>query len=407
MTLKLSDLALPEIDIKDPAFVKDPFVQYRAAIQQHWLAKTAVGYMVLGYQDMKDLLLMDDKLDTPVKAIITQTGAKEGPWSRWADSFLLATSGDEHKRIRDLVASTFTSRNAELHRPAMREVVTTLLDEWVPKGRFDFVELASYFPVAILCRLIGAPANVVPEIEERLQVIGAGFSMNPEVMSALTDAIEYMLDFVDGLIEDRMAQAGEGAGEEDLLDQLLRVTDRENGLRRKELCDLILQLIVSGYHTSKSLLVMIVNILMDRPGDWKRLAQDENFAKLVTNESLRYANIITIYRIANEPIVFKGVTIPKGTMLIFPLPFAGRDESVFSNANRFDPERVPEATHFAFGRGVHVCLGQFIARVEMEVGLPILASRLTNLVRDGEIAWRPFLAVWGPSSMPVKIGEMG
>ena len=167
--MNVSELTLPDLDITNPAFAENPFPQYREAIKQHWLASTAVGYVVLGFNDMKNLLLMDDKLDTPNKAITTLMGADDSIWGKWNNRFMLAISGDDHKRIRDLVAPTFTPRNAELHRPIMKETVNGLLDDWAARNRFDFAEFASFFPISVMCRLIGAPVEWRPrkDIEAR------------------------------------------------------------------------------------------------------------------------------------------------------------------------------------------------------------------------------------------------
>ena len=403
--MNVSELTLPDLDITNPAFAENPFPQYREAIKQHWLASTAVGYVVLGFNDMKNLLLMDDKLDTPNKAITTLMGADDSIWGKWNNRFMLAISGDDHKRIRDLVAPTFTPRNAELHRPIMKETVNGLLDDWAARNRFDFAEFASFFPISVMCRLIGAPVDAVPEIKDKLEVMGAGFSLNPHILPDLDDAIEYMLNFVEKLFKERKANPPEDARDKNLLDQLLEVTDREDGLTRQEMYDLIVLLFGGGYDTSKNLLNMIVNILLDRPADWQRLASDEKFAKAIINETLRFSSVITTYRIAREDFAYRDVTISEGTLLVFPLPLAGRDVSVFSDPNSFDPSRKPEARHYAFGRGIHICLGQFIARVQIEAALPIIASRLPNLARDGDIGWRSFPGIWGPASLPVITGN--
>ncbi|MDD9963132.1 MAG: cytochrome P450 [Gammaproteobacteria bacterium] len=403
--MNISELTLPELDITSPEFAEDPFPPYEKAIEQHWLARAAVGYVVLGFNDMRELLLMDDKLDTPNKAITTLMGAEDSIWGKWNNRFMLALSGDDHKRIRGLVAPTFTPRNAELHRPVMKETVNGLLDDWAAKERFDFAEFASFFPISVMCRLIGAPVGAVPQIKDKLEAMGAGFSLNPDILPELDDALEYMMDFVDKLFKEREANPRREVADKDLMDQLLEVTDHEDGLTRQELYDLIVLLFGGGYDTSKNLLNMIVNILLDRPDDWRRLASDEAFAKAIINETLRYASVITTYRIAREDIVYRDVTIPQGTMLVFPLPLAGRDASIFSNPNEFDPGRKPDARHFSLGRGIHICLGQFIARVQIEVALPIIASRLPDLARDGHVEWRPFPGVWGLKSLPVRTGK--
>lgn len=398
----VTELTLPQIDITDQAFADNPFPPYEAALKKHWLAQTPAGYMVLNFEDMRDILSMDDKLDTPNKAVTELMGAGETRWGKWNDRFLLAKNGNDHRRIRDLVAMTFTPRNAEAHRPVMEETVNALLDEWAVKEEFDFNDFSSNFPIRVMCRLIGANPDDVPKIKDALEAMGNGFSLDPSILPSLEAAHTCMWDFVDELFKEREANSKSADEEKDLLDQLLDATHAENGLTREELYDLIILLFGGGYDTSKNALNVITNLMLDRPDDWARLQSDNTFAKAVLNEMLRYSSVVTTYRIPREDLTHKNVTIPAGTMLIFPTPLAGHDSSVFSNAATFDPERKPEQRHFAFGRGIHNCLGQHIARVQIEVALPLIAARMPNLSRNGEPTWRPFPGIWGLQTLPVK-----
>ena len=305
------------------------------------------------------------------------------------------------------MALTFTPRNADLHRPIMEEVVSDLLDEWVPKGEFDFTEFAAHFPITVMCRLIGADPALVPDMKHSLEVQGAGFSLDPSILPDLNEAIEFQWNVVDKLFTEREANPPANEEDKDLLDQLLDATRVEDGLTREELYDLLILLFGGGYDTSKNGLGLIVHLLLDRPDYWQRLADnEEGFAKKILDETLRMTNVVTTYRIAKEDFVWKDVTIPAGTMLIFPLPLAGQDESVYADAATFDPDRdrSDDARPFPFGRGEHNCLGQFIARVQIEVALPLIAARMPDIARNGDVTWRPFPGIWGLKSLPIKTG---
>lgn len=142
----------------------------------------------------------------------------------------MAKTGEEHKRIRNLVALTFTPRNADVHRQIMEEVVTNLLEEWVPKGEFDFTEFASYFRITLMCRLTGADPALVPEMKDGLEIQGAGFSLDPTILPELNEAIELQWNVVDKLFKEREANPPANEEDKDLLDQLLEVTKVEDGL---------------------------------------------------------------------------------------------------------------------------------------------------------------------------------
>ncbi|MCY4513699.1 MAG: cytochrome P450 [Candidatus Tectomicrobia bacterium] len=80
---------------------------------------------------------------------------------------------------------------------------------------------------------------------------------------------------------------------------------------------------------------------------------------------------------------------------------AGRDGAVFKDAQTFDPEAPREQKNIAFGRGVHICLGQFIAKAQVQEALPIIAARIRNPRRNGDVAWRPFMAITGLRQLPI------
>jgi cytochrome P450 len=108
-----------------------------------------------------------------------------------------------------------------------------------------------------------------------------------------------------------------------------------------------------------------------------------------------------------EDIEYQGITFPKGIILCFATPLAGRDPSVFPDAMEFQPDRVQSTRHLAFGRGMHICLGQFLAKAQLEEGLHLIAKRLKSPRLAGQVTWRPFLGAWGLRSLPIAFDTAG
>lgn len=396
----VNELDLPEVNVVDPEFHADIYGHYRRARQQHWLAQTPMGVMVLGYQEMKELLLMDDKLEPGNKMMTKLLGAEGTSFGDFNDKFLLAQQGSDHKRIRDLVAPTFTPRNANLQRSLMRDEINKLLDEWLPKGEFEFSEFASFYPITVMCRLIGAPAEDVPRIKQYLEVLGAGYNMTPDGIPVLSEAVDFMWNVFDELLDARR-QSTDADREKDLLDQILEASVDGDQLTDEELHYLLMVLYAAGYDTSKNLLTMIMHLMIDNPDMWAKLVDNVEYAGEVVDEALRFATVVTVIRVVRENFTYNGVEFPQGTMLLFPTPFAGRDEDVFKDADEFNPERVVEERNIAFGRGIHICLGQFIAKAQVQEALPILAARMHNPRRTGDVEWRAFMAITGLARLPI------
>jgi cytochrome P450 len=398
----IADLDLPNLPMEDPAFAADPWPYLAAARKQHpWLATCAFGYVIIQYDAMRDLLWLDHSLQGAYIDVVDIMEARDTHWGRFQQESLLAQTGEAHKRIRNVLAPAFTPQQANRHRPLMRKVIADLLDEWAPKGAFDFELFASYFPISVMCSLIGASPDVIPRLRSSLEAFGLSLSMNKEFLPQLEQAMDVLDAFVQDLVAERRQQPRRAAGEEDLLEILIRTLD-SGGLTERELYDLLIFIFVAGYDTSKNALTLMMNVLIDRPDLYKRCAEDADFCQQVVEENFRYLTTSTIPRIVTKDIDYRNVRIPKGTMLFFPVSIAGRDPTAIDDPESFDPERENLKKHLTFGMGVHICLGQFIARAQIQEGLHQIARRIANPRRTGPSTWRPFYGVWGLKGLPIE-----
>lgn len=397
----ITELPLPYLAIGDPEFAKDPVSGVSAARGQHpWLAKTDYGYVVTEYAAIRDLLGMDAQMRPPHEVIIDAMNARGSRWERFQTESLLAIHNADHKRIRDVVAPMFTPRAANQHRALMRQVISRLLDEWSPKGRFDFEEFASYFPITVMCSLLGASPSIVPGLRSSLEALGLSFNLIPGFLPQLEKACEVLEDELARLIADRRAGRRPNA-ETDLLDLLLEARD-SGGISEGELTSLLIFLFVAGYDTSKNVLTFIMHEMLTRPEIYERCATDLAYCHKVVEESLRFRSPGTSARLTNVDLVYRDVMIPKNTMLFLPNGIAARDPSAVPDPDRFDPDRQHVNRHIGFGRGMHLCLGQFIARAQIEEGLHQIAQRIQSPKLAGTFGYRPFPGVWGLKGLPIE-----
>ncbi|MCB2060287.1 MAG: cytochrome P450 [Novosphingobium sp.] len=398
---KLAELDLPDLPMEDPAFSENPLPHFAAAREMHpWLATCAFGFVITQYDAMRDLLWLDHSMTTANQGVVDIMNAEGTRWGRFQKEMLGARQGEAHKRIRSVIAPAFTPQQANRHRSLMRKVIADLLDEWAPKRAFDFEEFASHFPITVMCGLIGAPPEAVPRIRASLEAFGLSFSLDREHLPMLEDAMKLLDAFVQDLVAERRKNR-RSDGERDLLEILIDTLE-SGGLSERELYDLLIFALVAGYDTSKNALTLLMDAMIQRPDLYQRCADDFRFCQKVTEENFRYLTTSTIPRLTTKDLTYRDVIIPAGTMLFFPVSIAGRDKLAFEHADDFDPERPDLRKHLTFGMGVHICLGQFIARAQIQEGLHQIAQRIRNPRRVGPSAWRPFYGVWGLRGLPIE-----
>jgi cytochrome P450 len=399
--LSISELNLPHLPLERTEFAADPLPYLARAKQQHpWLANSIHGYVVHEYQAIKDLLSMDDRLRVPLHSVVDILGARGTRWGRFMEEQMLNLSGETHRRLRGTVAPMFTPRQVNQNRALMRAKMSILLDEWAPKGSFDFEEFASFYPLSVLCALIGASSTVIPSIKSSLEALGLALAMDPSHLPALQAAMIHMERFAKELVMERLAHPKSG-GERDLLDLLINC-NKSGALTDTELTDMLINLFVAGYDTSKNIMTLTMSMLIERPEIYERCGRDLDYCQKVVEEALRFRSSTSVLRQVTEDIVYRHVLLPKGTLLWFTIPTAGRDPDAFENADTFDPDRTDENRHMAFGRGAHICLGQFIARAQIVEGMHLIAQRLKQPRLIGPVGYRPFTGAGGLKGLPIE-----
>lgn len=401
---RIDELDLYTLPMSQAIMAEDPMSQIDKAREKHpWLAKSDMfGYVITEYAAMRELFGQDDKMRPPYADAIEELGQVGTPWGRFSQEQMLVLPDDVHALLRGALAARFTPRYANQLRPMMRQTIGRLLDDWAPRERIDFEEFASLFPVSVMFAMLGAPMEGIDLLRDDLHAVGLAISYDPERFPRVNQGILNMEAFCVKCLADRRAHPRTD-GVEDLLELLMR-TAEENGLTDRQLIDMMIFFFIAGYDTSKNVLTFAMYTLLSHPEVYERCAEDYDFCRKVIEETLRIFNPSNIGRVPREDLVYRNVLIPKDTILFFPLSISGRDRQTFADGEAFDPARpiVAEHRHLAFGLGKHMCLGQYIARAQLQEAIHQIARRMRNPRLVGDVEWRPFVGAWGLESLPIE-----
>lgn len=395
----LPQIELPVLPVETAEFSADPNPYLKAAQARHpWLARFSQGYVVHGYQAVADLLADDRNLLSGFGPVVDFYGLRGTMWGRFMEEIVMAQNGPAHTRLRASMAHGFTPRRAAAARPLMRQIINALLDDWAPQGAFDFKQFAGRFPIAVMCGLLGVPLDEIPRIRDAMDAQLTSLTLDKSLQPVFLAAWDTLWDFAGTTVKNREA-SGEVNGEQ-MLDVLIAAKN-DGKIDETELRFTLLTLILGGYDTSKNQLTVTMKLAVDRPEIYARCAGDLEFCGKVVDESMRHTATVSPWRRVKQDFSYAGVTFRAGETLVLATPLAGRDPTIFPEPEKFDPERPNANRHVGFGRGGHICVGQYLARAQMQEGLHLIAQRLKNPRVTGAIAWGSFLGAWGLTQLPL------
>ncbi|MEY3342105.1 MAG: hypothetical protein RLZZ269_2016 [Actinomycetota bacterium] len=399
MPTPVSELDVPTVD-----FVFPDAAEQRAALakiaKSSWIARGSFAYIVFGYDDCQSVL-RDRRWQSVASMASELMGVQDERIKARRRESILSAEGDVHTRLRRLVAPSFTPRSADKLRPFMREVIEGLLASVTPTGRCDLAaDVCDPYPIPIICELLGAPKSDWKSFsvwaEDVLRIFNA--TAADEVELILKAQIE-LEEYTRQLIADRRTKPAD-----DLITSLIAAEEAGDKLSEDELVMMVEAVIVGGTDTTRNQLGCSIALLAEHPDQWKLLAERPELAPRAVEETMRYFGAVrSTARIASTDIEHRGVLFPKGTLISPALALANRDETVFTDADRFDITREPAGQpQMTFGSGIHYCLGAALSRAEQQEALAILAKRLPNMKIDGEVTWKPStVAIYGPERLPL------
>jgi pentalenic acid synthase len=303
----------------------------------------------------------------------------------------------EHGPKRRMLISEFTVKRIKGMRADIERIVHGFIDDMLAKG--PTADLVSQFalpvPSMVICQLLGVPYADHEFFQDASRRLVQGTDAE-ETRRARNDLAGYM----DGLISKLEAEPGPG-----LLGNLVADQLADGEIDREELISTALLLLVAGHETTASMTSLSVITLLEHPDQHAALRADPSLIPGAVEELLRYLAIADIAggRVARADIEIDGQLIRAGDGVIITNSIANRDGDVFTDPDTFDVQRSARH-HIAFGYGVHQCLGQNLARLELEVILRSLFDRIPTLrlaVPVDQLTLRPGTTIQGVNELPV------
>ncbi|EQD87395.1 hypothetical protein A8924_1773 [Saccharopolyspora erythraea NRRL 2338] len=396
MLMSADNPAVPFVDVFDRNFGYDSDT-LAAARERHWYARIPNGLMVLGHEEVNDLL-RDHRLVSDGKRYLEMHGVTSGPLYDWFVPMILHREGQDHARLRSVVRRTFTPRVIEGLRPYMRETVGRIADGIAETGECEFVEtLANPFPVMVMGRLLGVPPQDHELFHGWSTDVGLVFSLayGGDVRERVERAVSELGDYFDGLIERRRAEPAD-----DLISSMIAAQTEEEVISGEELRNLLVALVSAGHDTTRHQFGSAMLTLCRNPEQWTAFRDDPDRA---VEEILRWCPAAPVlFRFAQEDIAYRDTTIPAGTFVMLCVHTANRDPKRFDRAEVFDTTASRQTPHLTLSAGPHFCLGAAAARAELSEAFTVLSTRFGAPRIAGEVTWRNPVGIYGPETLPVR-----
>ena len=400
MATLVHDLDIPDMLLADGNAAR-PFESPPTAPPDAWLVKSLFGYAVWHYDDVTGIL-RDKRWHSAAGRIPELMGVTDEQFLERQGVSILSAEGDVHLRLRRLVAPAFSPRQADRLRPFMREVINGLVDTVAAAGKADVaVDICEPYPIPIICELLGAPKSDWQLFSRWANDILEIFSVD---MASKLDLIMRTQDELDAYTRQLIAERRDKPAD-DLLTDLIAMEEAGDRLSTDELVMMVNAVIVGGTDTTRNQLGCALGLFSEYPEQWALLAERPELAQRAVEETLRYFGAVRgTARFASVDIEYRDVVFPAGTFMSVGLAEANRDPAVFDEPATFDITAAKgDQPQLTFGSGIHYCLGQALARAELQEALPLLARRLPNLRLDGPTEWKPEgVGIFGPAHMPVS-----
>ena len=387
------------ISLADPATITDPYPLYARMREASPFTELDGKLVVVGRYEDCSRILRDPRSSSQRDRSAMAPGETE---RRGRARSFLSLDPPDHTRLRRLVAKAFTARTVARLAPRITELTSELLD--AAGTEFELVSQLAYpLPVQIISELLGVPpedhatfAGWSARLAHSVQP-SFGTADPAETAEADRAAAEFR-EYFTGLIAARRSSRGD-----DLLSELIEAEDEGERLTIGELIATCVLLLVAGHETTVGLISNGMLALLRNPAQLAALTADPGLAAAAVEETLRFDSPVQLTaRIATGGMSLGGTVFNDGAILLLLLAAAGRDETVFPDADVFDIRRTG-AEHLAFAAGPHFCLGAPLARLEATIALRAIAARVVDPQLDeSELLYKSNYNLRGPERMVIR-----
>ena len=376
--------AANELNPLTPGAVECPFGLFAQLRQQPPIYVPAAHFFLVSrYEDVQQVLLHPEvyssagspgvRRKVPAEVIkIMSKGFRPVPTIQTLDP-------PAHQRYRSLFSKAFSSRRVARLEADIRLIAHELVDSFINNRRVDLVEqFAVPFPLSVIAGWLGLPRTDLPNLKRWSDAAAAplgGLLSRAHEIECAQSELEAQQYFAAKLAERRRAPG------DDILTELCHA--RPEGTERLndgEIYYLLIQLLVAGNESVRNLISSAMLLLLQHREQMAAVCAEPGLIPNFVEEALRLESPIkAFFRVAKSDTKLSGVTIPGGSRLAVLFASANRDDSHFSEPERFNIYRQNSADHFAFGLGIHYCLGAPLARTEARIAFEVLLGRLKQI----------------------------
>ncbi|MGW0355646.1 cytochrome P450 [Nocardia nova] len=356
------------------------------------------GWLVTGYDEVRSLLadprfssrqdigVLHVPYEIPGMPVATEPSPQ-------IPGVFIAMDAPDHTRLRRKLVGAFTVKRMKQLEDHIVDVVERQLEVMARlTPPVDLVaEFALPVPSLVICELLGVPY----EDRDTFQVNSAKFLVKDQALEEKMAAYGALTSYLAELVVRKRAEPGE-----DILSDLARHDD----LTVEELTGIAFLLLLAGHETTANMLGLGTFALLEHPEQAAELRADPALVPDAVEELMRYLSVADIfYRYATDDIELGGETIGKGSTVVVSLLAANRDPRRFDDPDTLDVRRTARG-HLSFGHGMHLCLGQQLARIEMRAGFAGLLRRFPTLalaVPADAVRLRTDMNIYGVHELPV------
>jgi cytochrome P450 len=360
------------------------------------------GWLVTGYDAVRQVMAdtrFSSRQDIGVIHVPYETPGMPAPTepSPQMPGVFIAMDPPDHTRLRKRLTGTFTVKRMKRLEEHIVEIAERQLAELARlTPPVDLVkEFALPVPSLVICELLGVPY----EDRANFQVNSAQFLVKDQTLDEKMAALGALTGYLAELVTRKRAEPGE-----DILSELAGQED----LSVEELVGAAFLLLLAGHETTANMLALGTFALLEHPEQLAELRADPDLLPDAVEELMRYLSVVDInFRYATEDIEVGGEVIGKGSTVVVSLLAANHDPKRFDDPDGLDLHREARG-HLSFGHGVHQCLGQQLARIEMRAGFAGLLRRFPDLrlaIPAGEVRLRTDMNIYGVHALPVTWTE--
>ncbi|WP_026696144.1 cytochrome P450 family protein [Peribacillus kribbensis] len=354
------------------------------------------GWMITKYEDAVEVL-KDSRF---IKDFSKLTGGHMDHESIFTHNMLFADPPD-HKRLRGLAQKAFTPAMISKMRERIQEITDELLEDLTGRETVNLIDdFAFPLPIIVICEMLGVPSEDRDKfrIWSNALIEGSAGEYAENISEHMNNFTQYLGNW--------FARTRENPGH-DLINQLVAAEDQGEQMTEKELYGVVSLLIIAGHETTVNLIGNTVLSLLEHPDQFTLLKDQPELIQKAIEESLRFNGPVefSTSRWAGEDLEFRGKMMTKGELVIVALNSANHDPEKFDDPDLFDITRE-KSPHLAFGKGIHLCLGAPLARLEGEIAISSLIRKFPDMqlaIDKDQLEWRPGMIVRGVKEIPLKV----